>query len=88
MSDTISQMQDKLAALKPHTLDIRDDSAKHAGHAGARAGGGHYQLHIVSDAFAGLTTLARHRLVYSALGELMQVRIHALGITAKTPQES
>ncbi|MGL6070181.1 BolA family protein [Craterilacuibacter sp.] len=88
MNETISQMQDKLATLNPHTLEIRDDSAKHAGHAGARSGGGHYQLSITSDAFAGLSTLARHRLVYGALGELMQVRIHALGITAKTPQES
>lgn len=88
MSDTIRLMQDKLASLTPQHIEIRDDSAKHAGHAGARAGGGHYQLYIVSDAFAGLTTLARHRLVYDTLGEMMQVRIHALSISAKTAQES
>ena len=74
-------------SLAPLSLEVRDDSAKHAGHAGAR-GGGHYSVHIVSPAFAGRDRLARHRLVYTALGELMQHEIHALSITALAPDES
>lgn len=76
----------RLAALDPSELDIRDDSALHAGHAGAREGG-HYAVRIVSPRFAGLSTLARHRLVYDALGDLAAAGIHALSITAKTPEE-
>lgn len=74
-------------SLVPLSLELRDDSAKHAGHAGAR-GGGHYSVHIVSPAFTGRDRLSRHRLVYAALGELMQDEIHALSITALAPGES
>lgn len=71
-------------AFSPVRLDIRDDSAKHAGHAGAREGG-HFAIHIVSDAFAGLSSLERHRLVYAAVAELMGRDIHALSISAEAP---
>ena len=73
--------------LAPLSLELRDDSAKHAGHAGAR-GGGHFSVRIVSSSFTGHDRLARHRLVYAALGELMQREIHALSITALAPDES
>lgn len=80
-------IRERLAVLQPVALDIVDDSAKHAGHAGARSGGGHYQLRIVAACFAGRRTMERHRLVYDALGPLMKREIHALGITAKAPDE-
>lgn len=83
----IDAMRERLATLDAAHIDIADDSAKHAGHAGARNGGGHYRLVIVSPRFAGLTTMQRHRMVYDALGPLMQREIHALGITARTPEE-
>jgi len=83
----IDAMRASLAALDPVRIDVIDDSARHAGHAGARSGGGHFMLTIVSPRFAGLRTMARHRLVYDALGPLMKREIHALGITAKTPDE-
>ena len=80
-------MRERLAALQPQSLEIFDDSALHAGHAGAKGGGGHYRIVIVSPQFAGLSTLKRHRLVHSALGTLMQREIHALSITARAPEE-
>ncbi len=83
----ISRMRERLAALSPQQLEIADDSAKHAGHAGAASGGGHYRMSIVSPLFAGLPTLARHRLVYDALGAMMKREIHALSIVARTPEE-
>lgn len=83
----IDTMRASLAALDPIHIEIIDDSAKHAGHAGARSGGGHFRLHIVSPCFAGCRTMERHRLVYDALGPLMKREIHALSITAKTPEE-
>ena len=64
-----------------------DDSHRHAGHAGARDGRGHFRLHIVASAFAGLRPLQRHQLVYRALDELMRTDIHALSITALTAEE-
>ena len=73
--------------LAPSLLELRDDSASHAGHAGAREGG-HYELRIVSERFAGLSRVARHRLVYDSLAGLMQQGIHALSIDAKAPQEA
>ena len=76
------------AALAPQSLEVNDDSHKHAGHAGARAGQGHFSVDVVSDAFAGKLPLARHRLVYAALGEMMQADIHALSIRARTPDEA
>lgn len=83
----IEQMNTLLAALKPAKIEIVDDSHKHAGHVGARGGGGHYRLLIVSTQFAGKPTLARHRMVYSALGDMMKHDIHALAIAAYTPEE-
>ncbi|WP_042269485.1 BolA family protein [Paraburkholderia heleia] len=75
------------AALAPVSIDVRDDSAQHAGHAGAAAGG-HYHVTIVAPAFAGKARVARHRMVYDALAEAMQRGIHALAITALTPEEA
>jgi BolA protein len=88
MSSVIATMRDRLAALAPTRLDIRDDSARHAGHAGARAGGGHFAMTIVSSQFAGKRSLERQRMVYDALGALMKNDIHALSIDAKTPEET
>ena len=87
MSTTIELMQQKLSSLSPDNIQIIDDSAKHAGHAGAKSGGGHYQLRIVSSAFADQNTVARHRMIYDALGDMMRQQIHALSITAQTPEE-
>ncbi len=72
-------------AFAPTILEVRDDSQRHAGHAGARDGRGHFDVVIVSEAFAGLSPLARHRAVYAALGDLMITDIHALSIQAGTP---
>lgn len=85
MTDTPAAIRARLAALEPQSVDIVDDSALHAAHAGARSGGGHFRLTIVSARFAGLGTLARHRLIYQALGDLMNRQIHALAIEARTP---
>lgn len=82
MTATIDKMRARLATLDPTEVEIGDDSALHAGHAGAKSGGGHYRLRIVSPAFAGKSTVARHRLVYDALGDMMQREIHALAIQA------
>ncbi len=71
-------------SLEPTSLEIRDDSAAHAGHAGAREGG-HYHVRIASSQFVGLSPIARHRLVYSALSGLMGRGIHALSIDAHLP---
>lgn len=84
---TPEKMREKLAALEPLRLEIADDSAKHAGHAGAKSGGGHYRLTIVSPRFAGCGTMQRHRLIYEALGPMMRGEIHALSIKALAPNE-
>lgn len=84
---TADLIRERLAALNPETLQLEDESAQHKGHAGAAGGGGHYRLTIVSPRFDKLSTLARHRLIYDALGEMMQREIHALSITALTPEE-
>lgn len=76
------------AAFAPIELDVVDDSHRHAGHAGARDGRGHFDVGIVSERFEGLSPLARHRAVYAALGDLMTTDIHALSIVARTPRES
>ena len=73
-------------ALEPLTLAVQDDSAQHAGHAGAREGG-HYSVTLVSARFTGLNRVARHRLVYHSMAELMQQGIHALAIDARAPDE-
>ena len=82
------EMRRRLAALQPQTLELIDESALHAGHAGASPGGNtHWRLVIVSPAFAGRNTVARHRMVYEALGSLMNDPIHALAIRARAPGE-
>jgi len=85
-AETVELLRQRLAVLQPESIDIQDDSHRHAGHAGARDGG-HYQLQIVAQAFAGKSTMARHRLIYDAAGDLMRGRIHALSIRAKVPGE-
>jgi len=84
-----ARIRERLAALEPLALELVDESAQHEGHAGARPGGNtHWRLTIVSQRFAGKPTVARHRMVYQALGELMQDPIHALAITARAPEET
>jgi BolA protein len=86
LAETIRQ---RLAALEPVSLDLIDESSQHAGHSGWREGGGsHWRLAIVSARFAGQSAVARHRMVYQAIGELMHNPIHALAITAQTPEET
>lgn len=85
-SDRVARIRERLQqALSPKLLEIEDDSARHAGHAGARDGGGHFNVTIASSLFAGKTPLQRHRLVYQALGEMMDQEIHALSIKASVP---
>lgn len=85
--NTIAEMERRLATLAPQSLEIRDESGKHASHEGAKGGGGHYLLTIVSPRFAGKPPMARHRMVYDALSDLMHREIHALSIKALTPDE-
>lgn len=85
--NTIELIRQRLAALDPEKIEILDESARHAGHEGAKSGGGHYLLTIVSSKFSGLSAMARHRLIYAALGEMMRKDIHALSVKAYTPQE-
>ncbi|MEE9493758.1 MAG: BolA family protein [Gammaproteobacteria bacterium] len=73
--------------LSPTVLNIIDESAKHAGHAGAKGGGGHFIVEVVSNAFDEKSLIQRHRLIYDALGDAMQTEIHALSIKAYTPSE-
>jgi BolA family transcriptional regulator, general stress-responsive regulator len=82
-------IRERLRALNPVRLDLRDESAQHAGHAGARPGEStHWQLTIASEAFRGKSALARHRMVYEALGDLMKTDIHALRIEATVPENT
>ncbi|WP_332673249.1 BolA family protein [Aromatoleum sp.] len=85
---TVEDIRQRLLALQPESLEIEDESALHAGHAGARGGGGHYRLTIVAECFEGKNTVARHRLIYGALGEMMRTRVHALAIRALTADEA
>jgi len=80
-------IRQRLSRLEPETLEVFDDSHEHAGHAGAKDGGGHFQLVIVSREFAGKAAVARHRLVYDALSDLIPRQIHALAIRAYAPEE-
>ena len=75
------------AALQPSVLELSDESALHAGHAGAASGGGHYRLRVVSARFEGLKLVMRHRLVYDSVHDMMHTEIHALAITAVAPSE-
>jgi len=85
-AETVALLRQRLAVLQPESITIVDDSHRHAGHAGARDGG-HYQLQIVAQVFAGKSTIARHRIIYDAAGDLMRGRIHALSICAEVPGE-
>jgi len=85
-AETIELLRQRLVVLQAESITIIDDSPRHAGHAGARDGG-HYQLQIVAQAFAGKSTIARHRMIYDAAGDLMRGRIHALSIRAEVPGE-
>lgn len=82
----IEEMRARLAPLEPTYLEIEDDSAQHAGHAG-NSGGGHFNLTIVSSQFDGKSQIIRHRLIYQALADLMPARIHALSIRAHASDE-
>ncbi|MEO8716729.1 MAG: BolA family protein [Burkholderiales bacterium] len=85
---TETSIRERLATLQPELLELEDESERHRGHAGYAAGGGtHWRLTIVARAFAGQSTVARHRMVYQALGGLMQHPIHALAIQARAPGE-
>jgi BolA family transcriptional regulator, general stress-responsive regulator len=75
------------AAFAPDELDIIDESHRHAGHAGAKDGRGHFHVRILSQQFSGKKTLERHRMVYAALGPMMQTDIHALGLIAISPDD-
>jgi BolA protein len=87
--DRSTQLRQRLQqGLQPAALEIIDESARHAGHAGAASGGGHFVVNIVATAFQGKSPLQRHRLVYEAVGDMMQHEIHALSINARTPEES
>ena len=85
--NTVELIRQKLAVLDPEQVEILDESARHAGHEGAKSGGGHYFLTIVSRKFLGKSTLVRHRLVYTVLKEMMHKDIHALSVKAYTPEE-
>ena len=89
MSARIDEIQRRLhATFLPTQCQLDDESAAHAGHAGAASGGGHYRLTIVSAVFEGKNRVSRHRLVYDCLFDLMQKDIHALAITAIAPSEA
>jgi len=89
MNERMSRIRTQLeAALAPSECELIDESHLHAGHAGAAGGAGHYRLRLVSAHFDGLNRLARHRLVYDALRDLMPGEIHALNITALAPSEA
>ena len=88
-AERVALIRSKLEAeLEPEELEVVDDSRRHAGHAGARDGRGHFQVRIRSRRFAGKRTVERHRMVYAALGALMQTDIHALGLVALSPDDS
>ncbi|TMH42412.1 MAG: BolA family transcriptional regulator [Betaproteobacteria bacterium] len=78
---------ERLAALEPQSMDLLDESGKHVGHAGAKAGGNHFRLTIVSPRFSGKDQITRHRMIYEVLGQLMHRDIHALAIRAFAPDE-
>jgi BolA protein len=83
----LERLSQRLESLEPHRLEIVDDSHRHAGHAGAADGRGHFSVLVVSERFAGLSRLRRHQLVYEMVGDLMVTDIHALSIQALAPGE-
>ncbi len=87
-SKRVAMIEDRLTeAFSPESLNIIDDSAAHAGHAQA-GGAGHFTVEIVSDAFRDKPLIQRHRMIYEALGDAMNIEIHALSIKASTPAEA
>ena len=83
------EIRNRLAVLQPVQIELEDQSEQHRGHAGYQPGGNtHWRLTIVSPRFAGQSVVARHRMVYEALGNLMQNPIHALAINARAPEET
>ncbi|UGQ48536.1 BolA family protein [Massilia endophytica] len=88
MSDPrLEKIRQRLQVLEPQEIELDDESALHAGHAGAASGGGHYRLRIVSKKFEGHKLVMRHRLVYDSVHDMMHKEIHALAITALAPSE-
>jgi BolA protein len=88
MSDRIERIRARLlATFSPSECQLQDESALHAGHAGAASGGGHYRLRLVSSRFEGQSRIVRHRLVYDCLHDMMHADIHALAIIALAPSE-
>ena len=81
------RIQEKLAMLQPESIEILDESGQHVGHEGAKGGGGHYRLIIVSKQFSGRPVQLRHRMIYDALASMMKKDIHALAIKAYAPDE-
>lgn len=89
MNQRMEQIRSRLqAAFSPVECRLEDESHKHVGHVGAASGGGHFKLHIVSDVFDGKSRIARHRLVYDCLDDMMHADIHALAIVALSPAEA
>ncbi|WP_333844246.1 BolA family protein [Pelomicrobium sp.] len=84
---TEARIRERLQVLAPEALELVDESALHVGHEGARGGGRHYRLTVISPRFAGQSVMARHRMIYEALGDLMRQEIHALSIRALAPDE-
>jgi BolA family transcriptional regulator, general stress-responsive regulator len=88
LTTTVDVIRERLEILSPRTLEVYDDSHEHAGHAGAKErGGGHFQVILVSDRFEGKNQIARHRMIYQAVSDLMRDKIHALAIHAYTSSE-
>ena len=88
MNDRLDALRERLSAtFSPLDCQLVDESHLHAGHPGAASGGGHYRLRLVSDRFEGLNRVARHRLVYDCLRDMMHADIHALAITALAPSD-
>lgn len=89
MTDRLNKIRARLIeTFSPLECQLEDESARHAGHAGAASGGGHFRLRIVSTHFEGQNRIVRHRLVYDSLQEMMHSDIHALAIVALTPSEA
>lgn len=87
-TERVSVIRSRLAEeFSPELLEVEDESHLHAGHAGARDGRGHFRVTIVAEAFEGRSRLERHRMVFAALGTLMQSDIHALAVQAHSPTE-
>ena len=88
MTDRMQRIRERLKkALEPHSLELVDDSHRHVGHPGARSGMGHFKLRIRAECFRQRSPLERHRIVYEALGDMMQTDIHALNIDAAPPED-